>query len=245
MVGMVSHVTFEARRRETVSALESLGFSVEIAMSYVESPNANEVGLRAADLIDLAVERKEDLLFVEDDIDFNDRFSRFHELAVAGNRVIYFYLHETDSDKRGLRINYQYPPDIAEKVVTGQWFQRDLYPMQVPINLYGSQCVYLPYRVLEGISEGNLVRKYGRSFDVFLWRHLRDINELPLVALPMSVQHRSDHRQGWHDPRPGQIRKSLSYDFERESSGVTSNNDSDDKLCRKSSDATKHPKAIS
>lgn len=154
--------------------------------------------------LNLALEKKTDLLFCEDDLQIRDDFLLFLNQAKKADIVTYFYAHE-----KGRRIERFYPKDIVGKVRNQSPLRRQLVRVQDTLWMHFTQCVYIPYSCLRLLDVSTLGQG-PPAFDTWLYNALREIGYKPLIAVPNPVQHRCIRVQ--RDPNKEQKPKeSLSF----------------------------------
>ena len=177
----------EEARAVTLPQLEAAGLTPRVFLSPCDDTQpagGRGNALVSAQAIRHALTVGADLLFCEDDIDLAPDFPRFLELARASGRVTYLYLHDV-----GHYMPERYGAALTNAILTRQAITAGLYPLGTARNLSGSQCIYLPFEVLQA-APVHVFQAGSRPMDIWLSQWLHDDGITPLVALPHPVQHR-------------------------------------------------------
>jgi hypothetical protein len=202
---MISCRQREQARALTIPQFNDLGLAVSVHLSPCEPAGPIHNNLVSTHALHDAYAEGKHCLFIEDDIDLDaPLFRHFLELALLNDKVMYFYLHDKED-----RVREFYGAALANRIMAGLPIRKDVYELNTTRELFGTQCVFLPYWFYAPIVENASLQATTHSFDVFLSQYLFTVKETPLVALPHPVQHRHDRtaRSGNGSP----MKYSLSY----------------------------------
>lgn len=180
---MISCRQRQPERLRSIASLAAQGLTVHVAESAC-APACREENRRIGCVALEAAPAGEGVVFCEDDIRANGRLPRFIELAVTADVAVVMCLLRDSCLSRFTQAEIsagQPMPPRLERLDTTRW--------------YGSQCVYLPRRVIDAVLS-HPTRATPRpgltTFDGidFLIRDvLVELNEPLYAALPNPVQH--------------------------------------------------------
>lgn len=182
----MSHALRDEVRARTLQ--DFARFGIEPLVSRQEKkPSALHNRLNARAAIGLARPFAGPVLFCEDDLILADTLPQWLEHCQRINRVAYLYVSK----------DRHYPAHLQAQIARGQELEPGLYELALPERIYGSQCIYLPQYVLEGMWRDKLftaLEPYIGPFDHYLRGYLQRIGHRPLCAAPNCVQHQAPPR---------------------------------------------------
>jgi len=172
---------------------------------------------------DWAIKKESDLIFLEDDLIFNDKlFEYFLDVTLREykNDVVFFYSHDTAQD-----FHFLYDKDMLSlvknpsKKISNQFYKFISYE-----RLHFGQAVYIPLRVLKLMS-GTLKQYYKKNRELLPTDALLSLtltkkpvgwegNVNAFVTLPHPIQH-THARNGRENENEGRDTQKRSLSFER------------------------------
>jgi hypothetical protein len=201
---MISCIQREVARSLTIPQLERIGLSPRVFLSPCDPPGPPMTNLVSREALRSALNDEEDLLFTEDDIDLSATFSERLFEAKLLDAVTYFYLNDKPD-----RLPTMYGATLANAIRTKQYIEPGIYPLKSYRYLFGTQCLYLPFRVIKKCLD-KMFQVPERPADGNFLRLFHDTKEPVYVALPHPVQHRHDRTA--REPDTGnKVKRSMSY----------------------------------
>ena len=207
---VISLVERAETRQETVQSLIDFGLDVEVIESdprdYAENyGNAFCNSQASAKAIELALEKKTNLLVCEDDIYFSKHFGVYANWAAEKDEITYFYAHDKVD-----KMSYLYDRDTKNLIKANQGVAlKRLYKLWTTRFLPFTQCVYIPHRHLEAFNLDS-IREGLQSFDLWLADYIRSNKVTPFIALPHPVQHKNI-RLGKENTEGQEWKRSMSF----------------------------------
>lgn len=188
---MISCRVREVARSLTIPQLVAHGFVPRVFLSACEPAGPEGNRAIAHEAFTWAATQNASVLFVEDDVDVAPEFARCVRVAESTNAVTYLYLNDSPG-----RLAQHHGRDMARFITAREPIDRAAYFLRRRSALFGTQCVFIPERLVPTMVE-ILERPHttpgGEPFDgrLHLWaRRTRD--EPVMVLLPHPVQHRAD-----------------------------------------------------
>ena len=185
---MISTPEREHARQKTIPQLTQAGYEPRVFLNTPD-PNSYPYGtaINALQALQWAATRNTNVLFTEDDIDIAPDFAWHANLASNLNAITYLFL--IDNPKR---VRARQDPQTSARILNRQSIKRGAYTIRERQQLYGTQCVMIPQRLI--LTMIKLLQEPQRQpWDGRLYWWLRRTPQEPAYEmLPHPVQHRVD-----------------------------------------------------
>lgn len=199
-------------RSITLPQFHAVGLRPIVFESACEPASVMQLNETAERAIRFAARVGEGMLYIEDDIDLNpELFLWAVDKCESLNAVTYFYLNDFN-----YCITQHYGSELVKAIKNKESIRRDAYPIHQRFKLYGTQCVFIPARLLptmiQVVSQYDRRRPHDNAWDNRLQQWLiKNQKEKVFTILPHPVQHRQAIA-GWEDRWRNEMR-SMSYDL--------------------------------
>jgi hypothetical protein len=180
---MISCAQRALERAKTLTQFEAIGIIPEVFLSDCAPACGDENRRITLKALTSCYDDGHHCLFIEDDIDINPDLPEAIRLAREINHFTTFCL---------LRDTY-YPNLIRQRLVSRTAIPFGLYDVHGLDRWYGTQCVYIPYRLVTyTVEHPDFLNGGNTGFDFFIRQHYPFIEgERFLSVVPNPVQHRS------------------------------------------------------
>jgi hypothetical protein len=176
---------YEARD-ETIRGLVPLGIVPRVFLSDCNPPSTNGIMLVALEALRWAESKRDDVLFMEDDIIVTPDLLVALKRCSAERKISYLYINDTPE-----RLRKHHGDELAQLIESGGPIVPGNYPVLNAFGLFGTQCVFIPKEIVVDLIKYCLRLRRGKTpFDGGLLMFIRDKRVPVTVALPHPVQHR-------------------------------------------------------